>query len=745
MNREKYNKIIQEKFNNNIEISKNMPKDFDYKYSNKEKIEFTCIKHGTFYKTYDNISKSVYGCNKCAKERSKETISKINKKPKRKGKLTIKELEIEIQKRFGDKIKLINTEKNIEIKNLKEKMTFECIEHGLFEKTVENLFKSRHGCNSCGYSNSNKDRIVKYSINEVQAILDSKFKNIFITKNNPSDNIRLNDLLEFKCEYHGTFEKTLQNIVVQKHGCNICSKKAKSSNKKQKTKKNKKKKRIKYNKDFIIKTLNKKFDGNITLVENQNLDDIKGEKTLKFHCKKHGDFENKIINVIKSKYGCIQCYKSSNLDYWNKKINEKFDGKIEIDNNKHSYYINKNSTLTFNCKEHGKFKNKISNVIKSKYGCLECSIEGRKNTNLEKHGHSCNLYADGVQESIKEKHLKKYGVDNPLKSKEVQEKIKQTNLKKYGYANPAQSETIKQKMKQTNLERYGKEYYSQTDEYIERVTKFYNNKYGYDWNFQSPEIIEQIKKTNKDRYGYEYASQSPIIKDKIKNKNLEKYGVEHTFKLPYIQEKIRKSNLKRYGVENPFASKEIQEKIKQTNVKRYGSENPNHNREVREKIEQTNLIKYGFKNPMQNENVVSKVIKTKRENNTFNTSKPQEKMKEELLKIYPDLKTEYNKDERYPFCCDFYIPSRDLFIELNGFWTHGGHWFNKNNKKDLEKLKKRKNKNKESYNNAIKTWTISDPLKKETAIINNLNYIVFWDNDLKDFYKWIECGIPLIY
>lgn len=244
MNREKYNKIIQEKFNNNIEISQNMPKDFDYKYSNKEKIEFTCIKHGTFYKTYDNISKSVYGCNKCAKEKSKKTISKINKKPKKKGKLTVRELEIEIQDRFGDKIKLINTEKNIEIKNLKEKMTFECIEHGLFEKTVENLFKSRHGCNKCGYSNSNKDRIVKYSINEVQAILDSKFKNIFITKNNPNDNIKLNDLLEFECEYHGTFKKTLQNIIVQKHGCNKCSKKARSSDKKQKPKK--KKERIKY-------------------------------------------------------------------------------------------------------------------------------------------------------------------------------------------------------------------------------------------------------------------------------------------------------------------------------------------------------------------------------------------------------------------------------------------------------------------------------------------------------------------
>ena len=167
MNIKEYNKKIKEKFNNNIEVSETMPKDFDYRYSNKEKIEFICLKHGSFYKTYDNINKSVYGCNKCAKEKSKKTISKIKKKPKRKGNLSIDKLEIEIKNKFGNKIKLINNEDKIEIKNLKEVMWFDCSEHGLFKKTVENLFKSKHGCNKCGYTSSNKDRVVKYSINEI--------------------------------------------------------------------------------------------------------------------------------------------------------------------------------------------------------------------------------------------------------------------------------------------------------------------------------------------------------------------------------------------------------------------------------------------------------------------------------------------------------------------------------------------------------------------------------------------------
>lgn len=36
----------------------------------------------------------------------------------------------------------------------------------------------------------------------------------------------------------------------------------------------------------------------------------------------------------------------------------------------------------------------------------------------------------------------------------------------------------------------------------------------------------------------------------------------------------------------------------------------------------------------------------------------------------------------------------------------------------------------------------SDVEKRETARKNNLNYVVFWDNDLKDFETWVEAGCP---
>lgn len=42
-----------------------------------------------------------------------------------------------------------------------------------------------------------------------------------------------------------------------------------------------------------------------------------------------------------------------------------------------------------------------------------------------------------------------------------------------------------------------------------------------------------------------------------------------------------------------------------------------------------------------------------------------------------------------------------------------------------------------SYLGAIEVWTVRDPLKRKTAEENNLNYLVFWDNDLTDAKEWL--------
>ena len=52
-----------------------------------------------------------------------------------------------------------------------------------------------------------------------------------------------------------------------------------------------------------------------------------------------------------------------------------------------------------------------------------------------------------------------------------------------------------------------------------------------------------------------------------------------------------------------------------------------------------------------------------------------------------------------------------MYIECNFSWTHGGHFFNNKDPKDIERLEFMKSKHSKYYDNAIKTWTVSD-LKK---------------------------------
>lgn len=106
-------------------------------------------------------------------------------------------------------------------------------------------------------------------------------------------------------------------------------------------------------------------------------------------------------------------------------------------------------------------------------------------------------------------------------------------------------------------------------------------------------------------------------------------------------------------------------------------------------------------------------------------------------------------DKRYPFHCDFYIKSLDLFIELNCHYSHHTHWFDENNHDDTLRRKNMLDSGKRRSINAVKIWCEKDLEKRDFAKKNKLNYLVFWDGTvyhvnkkavpaLKDFYKWFE-------
>ena len=89
-------------------------------------------------------------------------------------------------------------------------------------------------------------------------------------------------------------------------------------------------------------------------------------------------------------------------------------------------------------------------------------------------------------------------------------------------------------------------------------------------------------------------------------------------------------------------------------------------------------------------------------------------------------------DDQYPYSCDFFIPGLNLYVEIQGSWTHGKHPFNPDDKKDNEKLNYWKSKDNEYYNNAIYTWTDLDVRKRQCAKDNHINYLEIFSNDIDD-------------
>lgn len=156
----------------------------------------------------------------------------------------------------------------------------------------------------------------------------------------------------------------------------------------------------------------------------------------------------------------------------------------------------------------------------------------------------------------------------------------------------------------------------------------------------------------------------------------------------------------------------------------------------------------------QKQHRIDAMNKTKRQNKSFNTSKPQDNLKLWLIRQYgeDDVLREY-KDVRYPYYCDFYIKSEDLFIELNAHFTHGKHPFNPNSLDDISMLQylqskpqsyidtKLQKEKKSYYHRFIDVWTVRDPEKIETAIRNQLKMIIIYASG--NVYKYntdIELG-----
>ena len=128
-------------------------------------------------------------------------------------------------------------------------------------------------------------------------------------------------------------------------------------------------------------------------------------------------------------------------------------------------------------------------------------------------------------------------------------------------------------------------------------------------------------------------------------------------------------------------------------------------------------------------------VATRKKNGTFATSSYEKECYELLIARFgkDDVITEYATDSRYPYKCDFYIKSKDLFIELNIHPSHSEHPYDDTNPEDVKLLTELHGRGDSWSNMIIDVWSKRDVAKAMSAKKYNLNYLAIYPSDYDSF------------
>lgn len=133
-----------------------------------------------------------------------------------------------------------------------------------------------------------------------------------------------------------------------------------------------------------------------------------------------------------------------------------------------------------------------------------------------------------------------------------------------------------------------------------------------------------------------------------------------------------------------------------------------------------------------------KEYETKKKNGTLSNyeSSAEKKFKKYFINMFGEenVKQQYFTD-KYPYKCDFYIVSLDLYVEIHHAPWHNTHAYNKYSIDDNIELERLKNKHSKWYDYEIYTWTDLDVRKLETAKKNNLNFIAIYKNTITEVFR----------
>lgn len=313
---------------------------------------------------------------------------------------------------------------------------------------------------------------------------------------------------------------------------------------------------------------------------------------------------------------------------------------------------------------------------------------------------------------------------------------------------------------------------------LEPLTKQMSDEYRLAYvreRYSEDEIFDEIREYLKDhrvgetrwtgielfgcRFGREYAR---LFKELLGSARYRQLSEE------LRRDKSVETQLQMYGGVG-LAGQETKKKAQETVQARYGVANVMQDLSVKQRLAETNREKYGGISPFSSQEIQSRIrdMRCRSIADAMLVYKKTGYLDEKMFRQSPqelaalhmlverfsadDVYYQYGihpSDDRYPYNCDFYIRSRDLFIELNGHYTHGGHWFDAGNHDDRLRVQHLLDSGKQKSREAVRIWTELDPKKRESARKANLRYLVFWDGAtvhqdrkqypmLADFRKWL--------
>lgn len=373
-------------------------------------------------------------------------------------------------------------------------------------------------------------------------------------------------------------------------------------------------------------------------------------------------------------------------DEFLQKAKAKFGDQFSYD---HVEFVNRNTPVRIVCAKHGEFTRTPAEFLRSPVGCPKCGDERRWSPEANRKRAAAMVATN----------LERYGVRSTAQVPEVRAKQVATLQEHLGVDNPQKAASVRAKTAATNQERYGGNAPMASEAVKEKRRETCQERYGVDNPMQDEAVrarqIESACATRRERYGSDWYPSS------------EDYKRRHD---------------------------EILVRMQATCMKRYGTPSYIQSTAYHERLEELRLRK----------------DETRKKNGTFYESKSEQALYLLLCDKFgaDDVARNHIDKERYPFACDFYIPSRDLFIELNAGWFHGDHWFDSNDPDDVAVVENWKHRAAESgrsdsrWHKSVRSWTIADVQKRECAREHNLNYVVLWDYDLSDSLYWIELGMP---